>query len=97
MKVHNVTGRTRDVHVGRIFVWTGLKIRRRGQARPKKPTAGMVFFGRGSQPPNHQLEGLEEHCKLLRMVWGRAPTAKWLDYILRIKDMAPDTSVVVDC
>jgi len=37
--------------VARILVRRGLKIRRRGQARPERPRAGMGFLGRGAASP----------------------------------------------
>ena len=54
-----------------------------GEARPEGPTleapraeSGVGFLERGCKPPLHQLEGLEERCKLPSGVRGEAPAAK---------------------
>jgi len=47
---------------------------------------GSGVFGRGSEPPHHQLLwGLGERCKLSSRVWGKAPATNAFWCILSLK------------
>jgi len=58
-----------------FVLWAAL-LRAEGRVRERG------YWGRGSEPPHHQLRGLGEHCKLPSGVWGKTTTANafWTHY-----------------
>jgi len=69
-----------------------------GEARPKgrKPRAGVVFLGRGQQPPLHQLGGLGALCVCVGAGFGTEPRPpKGFPLFTALRVASPNTIISV--